>query len=354
MSDLTWSLIFLCLALAGVVLRKTYFYLPLHELKRQALKHDKVAERLYKAAAFGSSLRVLLWLYIGLTSAVSLVLLARFLPVWVSLLIVGPLLWIVFSLIPASRLTAIGTGLTMAVTPPIAWLLNYLHPLLSRLSGLFEHRYVTSKHTKIFEREDLLELVRQQQEQPDNRISDEELEIARRALSFDEYTVANLLTPRKQVKSMLADDTVGPILIDEVHKSGGLVLVRDGKKGPVIGSLQASRLNLESKGKVRDVMDSTVYYLNEKDKLSEALHAFFATNHPLFVVVNNAEEYVGIITIEHVIRHLLGHVPGSDFDQYASLESVAGRHVKQKDADDLEAIEVPEPPSVKTDDQVVE
>jgi CBS domain containing-hemolysin-like protein len=355
-SSFYWAIVFLVLALGGVVLRKTYFYLPVQELKRQALRHDKVAERLYRAAAFGNSLRGLLWLYTGLTGAASIILLARVLPVWVSLLIVGPLLWIAFSLIPASRLTTIGTSLTMVVTPLVAWLMNYLHPPLSRVSDWLSRRYVASRHTRMFEREDLLELIRLQQEQMDNRISEEELEIARRALSFDEYKVADLLTPRKQVKSVLAGDTVGPILIDEVHKSDGLVLVRDSKKGPVIGSLQTSQLNLDSKGTVRDVMDSTVYYLHENDRLSEALHAFFVTNRPLFVVVDNFADYIGIITIENVVKHLLGHKPGSDFDQYANLEAVAKRHTKQDKAEqvDLEPIDVPEPDSVKTDDKVVE
>lgn len=356
MNDLTWAIVFLFLALAGLVLRKTYFYLPLHELKRRALRHDNVAERLYKAAAFGNSLRGLLWLYIGLTGAASIVLLARLLPVWASLLIVGPLLWVAFSLIPASRLTTIGTGLTMVATPVVAWLLNYAHRPLSRVSDLLGRRYIVGEHTRLFEREDLLELVRQQQEQPDNRIGEEELEIARRALSFDDYKVADLLTPRKQVRSIMADDTIGPILIDEVHKSGGSVLVRESKKGPIIGSIQASQLNLQSKGKVRDVMDGTVYYLHENDKLADALHAFFVTNHPLFVVIDSFEDYVGIITIENVIKHLLGHMPGSDFDQYSNPEAVARRHTSQPaEKEELDPIEAPKPEdSVKTDDEVVE
>jgi len=357
MSDLTWAIVFLLLALSGIVLRKTYFYLPLHELQRQALKHDEVAERLYKAAAFGNSLRGLLWLYIGLTSAASIVLFARELPIWASLLVVGPLIWIAFSLIPATRRTYLGTELTILATPLIAWFLNYLHRPISRIADLLSRRYVIGHHTRLFEREDLLELLRRQQEQPDNRIPEEELVIARRALGFDDHRVADLLTPRKEVKAISADDTVGPILIDEIHKSGGLVLVRDGgKKGPIVGSLQTSQLSLQSKGKVRDVMDDTVYYLHENDKLSEALHAFFVTNHPLFVVIDGFEDYVGIITVENIIKHLLGHLPGSDFDQYADPAAVAGRFANKSAEPELEPIEVPEPDPdpVKTEEEVVE
>jgi CBS domain containing-hemolysin-like protein len=353
MQDLIPAIILLLLALSGVVMRKTYFYLPLHELKRKAEHQDETAASLYRAAAFGNSLRGLLWLYIGLTGAAGIVLLARQLPVWVCLLIVGPLLWIAFSLIPASRTTRLGTRLTLLVTPFIAWLMNYLHPLLSRAADLARRRYTAPNHTRLFERDDLLELIERQQSQADNRVSEEELEVARRALSFGDYKVADVLTPRKQIKTVLADDIIGPILIDEVHQSGQeSVLVRDSKKGPVIGSLGLSQLGLNSQGKVRDVMNPTVYYLHANDSLSEALHAFFVTNHPLFVVVNSSEEYVGIVTIESIVRQLLGHVPGDDFDQYTDLAAVANRHPKKakKPAAQEDSQETP----VKTEDEVVE
>lgn len=313
--------------------RKTYFALPIPELKRQAERHDPLAAKIYPVAAYGNSLRGLLWLYIGLMSAGSLVLLARELPIWVSLLVVGPLLWIAFSLLPASRVGSLGARLTVLVTPMMGWLLNYLHPILSRGADTVERRYLAGRHTGLFEREDLLELIERQQHQADSRLTDEELEVVRRALSFDNYTIADILTPRKQIKVVTADAVIGPILIDELHKSGQeYVLVRDGTKGPFVGTLAFRDLDLKSTGKVRDVMSGTVYYVHENDTLSEALHAFFSTNHPLFVVVNSFEEFVGIITVENILRQLIGHIPGDDFDQYADITAVAARHPKAKKA----------------------
>lgn len=334
MADFIFALILLSLAIAGVVIRKTYYYLPAHELKRQAQRHDRVAAQLYRAVAYGNSLRSLLWLLIALTSAGGFVLLVRVAPIWLSLVAVVLLLWAAFSWLPASRVTRVGMKLTALVTPAITWLLNYIHPLLSRGAGVVEKRYSAPRHTGLFERDDLLQLIDHQQEQADSRLQPEELEIARRALSFDDYKVADILTSRKQIKTVLSGDTVGPILIDELHKSGQeYVLVRDAAKGPFVGTLAVQRLGLQSSGQVRDIMETTVYYLHENDILSEALHAFFATNHPLFVVVNSFEEYVGIITVENILRQLLGHVPGDDFDQYADIAAVAARHQKPQKAD---------------------
>jgi len=341
MNDYVLAIILLALALVGIVARKTYFFLPIHELKRRAERHDHVAAQLYRAAAYGNSLKTLLWLYIGLTGAGSIILLARDLPIWVSLLIVGPILWATFSWLPATRLTGPGVRLTTMITPLVVWLLNYLHPILGRSADAVESRYVIPIHTRIFEKEDLIRLIERQQRQPDSRISAEELEIVRHALTFDEATVAEILTPRKLVKSILADDTIGPVLIDELHKSEQpYVLVREKAKSPVIGTLDVRQLGIKSSGHVRDVMDDTVYYVHESDTLSEALHAFFVTNHPVFVVVNSFEEYVGIITVENILYQLLGHVPGEDFDQYADLGAVAARHAhqqKQQVADDAQS-----------------
>jgi CBS domain containing-hemolysin-like protein len=349
MNNLSLGIVFLILALFGIVLRKTYFSLPLGELKRRAQKHDAHAEQLYRAVAYGNSLRSLLWLYIGLTSAISLILLARELPVWLGILIVGPLLWIVFSLVPASRTTKFGVTLTRIATPLIAWLLNFLHPLLSRGGDFVQQRVAAPQHTGLYERDDLLQLLEYQQRQPDSRISTEELEIVKRALNFDRYKVSDVLSPRNHVKTILSGDVIGPVLIDELHKNGqDYVLVRESKKGPFVGTLAFNKLNIKSNGQVKDSMDSTVYYLHENDTLSEALHAFFTTNHPLFVVVDSLEEYVGIVSVENILNKLLGHIPGDDFDQYSDSSAVAARHTKVKKP------EAAEEPPVKTENEVIE
>lgn len=347
--NLTFAIILLLLAIAGVVVRKTYYYLPVRELKRRAAHGDELASQLYRAVAYESSLRALLWLYIGLMTAGSLVLLARILPIWASLLVVGPILWAAFSWLPASRMTKVGARLTIMVTPIITFILNYLHPILSRSTDAVQKHTTINDHTGLYERDDLIKLIEQQEWQKDSRFSVEELEIAKRALSFDEYKVADIVIPRKKIKTVLENDTIGPILIDELHKSGqDYVLVKDKKGGTVTGTLEFKRLGINSEGKVADHMNDKVYYIHEDDSLSQALHAFFATNHALFIVVNSFEEYIGIVSVEKILEQLLGHIPGDDFNQYADAEAVASRHVKHKKS--KEADETP----VKTDAEVVE
>ncbi|HVI60627.1 MAG TPA: CBS domain-containing protein [Candidatus Saccharimonadales bacterium] len=328
MNSYLTALILLLAAVAGVVARKTYYYLPARELKRRAERDDPLASRLYPAVAYGSSLRGLLWVWIGLASAGGFVLLARIAPPWLSLIAVILLLWVTQSWLPASRVTRVGAHLTAAVTPVIVWLLHHLHPLSSRATETVGKRYTAEHHTGLFERGDLLELIEQQQRQPDNRLSDEELEMVRRSLSFGDYKVSEAMTPRRKVKTALAGDTIGPVLIDELHKNGqGYMLVRDKPKGDFVGSLAFRQLSIQTSGRVGDVMDPNIAYLHENDPLSQAFHAFSATSQPLFVVVNSSEEYVGIVTIDNILRQLLGHLPADDFDRYGDSAAVAARHV---------------------------
>lgn len=331
MNDYILAAIFLLLAIGGVVVRKTYYYVPLRELKRRAERGEPLARRLYPAAAYGGGLRVLLWLYIGLMSAASIILLARLLPIWASLAVVGPLLWATFSWLPASRVTPFGARLTLMVTPIVVWLLNYLGPWLGRGSDVVYKHNPAMAHTGLFERSDLVELIEQQQRQADSRLGDEELEIARRALNFSEYKVHDVLVPRKGVKTVLASDNIGPVLIDELHKNKqGYALVRAEPKSDFVGTLAFKSLGIESHGQVRGTMNKEVFYVHENDPLAQALHAFFATHQPLFVVVNSFEEYVGIITLEGILHQLLGEVPGDGFEDHHSAAAVAARHPKAK------------------------
>ncbi len=356
MNNLILAIVLLLFSVVGVVVRKTYYYLPVHEIKRRAELEDTTASQLYRAVAYGNSLRVLLWIFIALTSAGGYVLLSRQAPAWLSFLTVIALLWAAFSWLPSSKVTKTGTKLTSMATPILAWLLNYLHPLLSRGGDIVQRRYSAEAHTGIFEREDLLALIERQQHQVDSRLSPEELEIAKRALSFDDYKVADVFTSRKQIKIVQADDVIGAILIDELHQGGqAQVLVRESPKGPFVGSLDFSHLDHHKSGKVKDVMTPTVYYIHENDNLSQALHAFFVTNHALFVVVNSFEEYVGIITLENMLRQLFGHLPGDEFDEYADISAVAARHPQLKKAKTFtETAPPPEETPVKTDEEVVE
>lgn len=366
MTNFIIASLLLLLAITGVVIRKTYAYVPLRELKRRAEDQEPLAKRLYPAASYGSSLEGLLWGFIIVTSASGVILLSRIAPVWLSAVAVPLLIWAVYSWLPSTRTTSVGIQLTRLANPIIIWFLNHTHAAIDRPTSAVADRYVTDSHTGLYERDDLLELIEQQQGQEDSRFSDSELEIAKRALSFSDYTVGEIMTPKKSVKSVNVDSIVGPVLIDELHKSKqDYILVRESPKGDFIGTLAYKSFGLHSSGKVKEYMSTDIYYVHENDNLDEALQTFFATNRPLFVVLNNAEEYIGVVTIASILRQLLGHVPGEEFEQYGDATAVVERHKKsrkestnhkeQTEEHEVEFIDEPEedvPEEISTTDEI--
>ncbi len=320
------SLVFIFLAIVLAVAAKVYSHTPAHELKRRAASKRQPAAKLFTAVAYGSSLFILLWGGIAVFGSLGLVLLARTTSVVISVPAIIAMLMFTFIWLPASRVTKTGTRVTLLITPAIVWVLRHFYPVLSRGGEQVEKRSPTP-HTGLFERSDILKLIQLQADQQDSRLSIEELAIIQRALVFGDYQVRDIITPRSKVMTVKTNETLGPILIDELHKSETpFVLVKDSDDNTV-GSLEIQKLGLKSSGPVSDHL-SPIYYLHENDTLREALHAFFVTNYPLFVVVNSFEEYVGIITIESVLRQLLGHLPGDEFEQYSNIAAVAGRHPK--------------------------
>ena len=342
------ALISLALAFISLTLRKTYYYLPEAELKRQAKSGERLATVLWRAVAYGQSLQLFLWVIIGIFAAVGFVLLARLAPPLLAFVAVALMLWMAFAWMPTTKLTRVGAYLSYWFTPTVVWLLRWLQAPLSGFIALVHRFYPEITHTGLYEKEDLQTLLNWQKQQADNRISEEDIELAERALRFHKYKVRDVLIPRKQVKAVSKSDAVGPILLDELHATGhSRFPVYDKTPDDIIGTLHLMNLD-EAKqgGHVSDFIEKSVAYVHESDSLADALHAIYATKHQLFVVTNSFEEYVGIITLEDIVHTLLGHPVDNEFDGHKSIAAVAARHPAKKKSKPKEEKVSENPPEV--------
>jgi CBS domain containing-hemolysin-like protein len=342
------ALVFLALALVAVTLLKTYYYLPSAELKRQAAERQPLAQVLWRAVAFGGSLQLLLWGVVGLGGAIGLVMFAQVAPTFFGIVAVALVLWLALVWIPKTRLTGVGARLAVWFTPSIVWLLSVLRPLLEPLVVL-ARRFPLAPHTGMYEKEDLVRVVEKQHEQSDNRISPDVLELARRALQFDDYRIADVLVPRSRVKALSANEPIGPILMDELHAlSHTRFPVYEDDKNIISGTLYLRDIvDSKQSGTVKDYADSHVFYVHENDSLTEALRALRHAKQQMLVVVNSFEEYVGIVTITDVLEKLV-ELDGDAFAQHDDKRAVAAKHEKpaKKPKDDIEeSTEVVETPS---------
>jgi CBS domain containing-hemolysin-like protein len=320
-----------CLVLAAIVLgsallQRTYNAVPRHELKRQAKEGHQLAAVLYKAVTYEASLRLLLWIIIGLASTELFILISHAASNGFAFISILVFLWLAYVWVPQGALGPTGVRVAEWFTPVLVWLLDRLHPFFDKFNKFIaKHRHITV-HTGLYEKSDLLNLIKRQKKQADSRMSEVELDIAAHALTFGDKVVRDVLIPRKVVKTVKVSDDVGPVLMDELHKSGfsRFPVTEEGKGGAIIGTLYLRDLvDIKTGCKVKDVMSKDVYYANENASLYSVFQAFLKTKHHLYVVVNEFEEMSGIITIEDVLEQILGKPLVDEFDKYDDMRAVA-------------------------------
>ena len=147
------------------------------------------------------------------------------------------------------------------------------------------------------------------------------------ALDFKEKKVSDYMTPRSVVDTIGVSELLGPLVLDDLHKTGHSHFpVIDGDIDHIVGMLHIQNLfalkNRESLS-VREVMDTQVFYIREDQSLDKALGACIKKRRSLLVVVNQYRETVGVITVEDIIEQLIGRKIIDQFDEYDDLRAVA-------------------------------
>lgn len=318
------------LTLLAVSLERTYHNTPVKEVKRRARSGDELANILYRAVSYGHTLKAVLWFFIGVFASSFFINVALYSPLWFALAVSIVLIWVGFVWLPSRPVTQFGERIAAWVAPPLAWIMRYVHPALDRIMRFIRRHRPLHVHTGLYQKEDLLELIALQQVQTDNRIDQTELTIAEHALTFADKTVSQVMTPRRVVKMVGVNDSIGPLLLDELHKSGhSRFPVHEGKQDNLVGILYLrDLLNVRSGGLVQSKLQTGLCYVHEEQSLYDALQAILKTHQQLLIVVNSFEEYVGIITMEDVLEQIIGKPIIDEFDQYDNLRAVAERAAK--------------------------
>jgi len=314
------------------MLQRAYQHVPARELKRLARGDDAVAQLLYRPAAYGANLRALLGGGALVVAVAALICMVNAFGTVTGVVLLLLLLGVgSFVFVPADELTHSSLWLAKRAAPAIAWVLERGQPVLglgTRTGGRLRR---VSIHTGLYEKSDVAELLLRQQGQPDSRISTAEIELLLHSLSFGDRTVAEAMVPKRVVKLVAASETVGPILLNELSRSGhSRFPVYDQRRDNIVGVLHLRKLvGSKRTGRVSDLMSRKLTYVHEDFSLLQTLQAFLKTKQHLFFVVNGFEELVGIITIEDVLEQLIGRQIVDEFDHYEDLRAVAAAAAKK-------------------------
>lgn len=190
-----------------------------------------------------------------------------------------------------------------AIEPAAMGVVGALAPLLRR----FARPEQPPPAMAIASREDLADTINRDS----TLLSPSEKARLQGALAYDQRTVRDVMVPRDQIVCVGAGETVGPVLLDRLHKSGhniypvvkkdldhlqGLLYMHD---------IMAPHPDLKT---VKDALRPTVHYLPADAPLSAVLGASLQSGRQLFIVVgdNNIQ---GLITLRDALGSLLGAAP---------------------------------------------
>lgn len=144
-------------------------------------------------------------------------------------------------------------------------------------------------------------------------------EIARlkASLRFDKLKIADIMTPRKDVAAISKDEALGPLVLDEMYKTGhSRFPVYSQDINHVVGVLYLHDIVDVTVGQktVEEAMRRPAMFVKQDQSLSSALNLFVKKHQHLAVVVNDHKEMVGVVSLEDVFAELVGQDLAGDLD----------------------------------------
>lgn len=320
-------LLFLFLAIVSVSVRTGLLTLNHYRLKQLARSGDKQAKNVYPLHA----LRYELYLVMTVLYIASIATLALFFESQtgsvLSVLFITFLIVLFAELLPLLYLRHKSITLLSVLSPFLRKIAGFVAPVTNRIAQ-FMSTVLERQENVLYTREQLVALFENSQKHRESEVSKDELRMLQGVMEFGDKLIRDVMTPRRMVKLVSQDDEAGPLFMDELHKSGHsrFPVTRDGERAEFVGTLYMRDLvGQKALKKVHDIMSEDVRYIHEEESLDHALRAFLKTRHHLFVVVNNFEEFVGVLSIEDVLEEIIGTEIIDEFDTHDDLRAVASR-----------------------------
>lgn len=139
-------------------------------------------------------------------------------------------------------------------------------------------------------------------------IDDSQRRLMSSALKFNTLKVEAVMTPFDEVMSLSANDLIGPLVLDDLHRTGYDYFPVLNQTDEVVGILNLSELvSLENKTSqtAQELCNKNVLLLHFGDSLMGALQQLL-TEQALVAVVERRGKPVGLIRLNSIIASLIG------------------------------------------------
>lgn len=200
------------------------------------------------------------------------------------------------------------------ITRPITWLM-YISA-----AGVLKIFHITpaSERELAHSEEELRMILEASQEV--GHIDELEQTLMRRALTFGDQTVTEIMVPRTEMAALPTATTVAQAIDDIAETNHTRYPVYDGDVDNIVGYVHVKDLYRAPHNADLRRLLRPIGFIAETANIEVALQRFQSTRTPLIIVVDEHGGTAGIVTIQDVVEELIGEVQ-DEFDQEAEVES---------------------------------
>ncbi|MBI5357844.1 CBS domain-containing protein [Candidatus Saccharibacteria bacterium] len=283
-----------------IILRKVYIDNPSSEPgKNPKSRSVKSTKREHVLSSFLLALSVSCFSIFAILVAEYLPGVAAFITIFIGLLFV-------FFIVPGLRAGGFSVGIANALSPLFISLLNRTKPYTKNLEKSLNT--YTAKHTnyKRLNKSEIIEILNQQKTLSEGRTLSFELAGAIKSMNLVSKKVDNFMLKLDELHLVGDKESVGPILIDELHKSGRKIFLVNSSSHGIIGTVRLKDLiDLKDGGQVEEVYEHSVEFIDTDQDAREILELFAETGRTIFVVTDDDGEKIGAVYVEDVVKELV-------------------------------------------------
>jgi CBS domain containing-hemolysin-like protein len=195
---------------------------------------------------------------------------------------------------------------------PLVWIFDQGAQALLRLLRIEPASEAELAHSE----EELRMIIMASQE--GGHIDEVEETIMRRALTFGERSVTDIMVPRTEMAALPADLTIRKALEEVTESNHTRYPVYEDDLDDTIGYVHVKEIYRASPERAVRTLLRPIGFISETASIEVALQRFQSTRTPLAIVVDEHGGTAGIVTIQDVVEELIGEVQ-DEFDRESPL-----------------------------------
>jgi CBS domain containing-hemolysin-like protein len=220
-------------------------------------------------------------------------------------------------LVPKSLAIRKAEGSTLAIAVPLRWFYVITRPLtwllyISTVGVLKLFRIQPASELDLAHSEEELRMILEASQEV-GHIDEVEQILMRRALTFGDRTVSDIMVPRTETAFLPTSDTVNEAIAEVEETNHTRYPVFEEDVDNVVGYVHVKDLYRAPRASTLRRLLRPIGFIAETANIEVALQRFQSTRTPMAIVVDEHGGTAGIVTIQDVVEELIGEVQ-DEFD----------------------------------------